>query len=247
MDGLPEHTVRVSARARRTRLVMSARDGLVVVVPRSRDVARVPDLLRRHSAWIERQSGRLEERRVHLAAASGPLPDRVVLPAVGRSFAVVLREGEGRGVVVRESPDSLRLTGDVSDEDAGKASLRRWSTRAARRLLVPRLLELADVTGGAPESVQIRAQRTRWGSCSASGTITLNRSLLYLTPELAEYVMLHELVHRSHLDHSPAYWRRLARFSPDHRRLRRELAGAWRLVPPWAVEPAGGGVEGMSR
>jgi predicted metal-dependent hydrolase len=79
----------------------------------------------------------------------------------------------------------------------------------------------------------MRLQRTRWGSCSAQRTVSLNAALLLLEPELVRYLMVHELCHLRCLDHSRRYWRLVERFEPDFRTLDRRLTDAWPLLPPW--------------
>jgi predicted metal-dependent hydrolase len=233
---LPEHSVRVSRRARRIRLTVTPRDGLVVVLPRESDRRRVPAVLRENAAWIERALARTAERRAHVAAAAEePLPTRIELPAVGLVFDVeywpVAATASAR---VTERDGSLSVDWPVGDDAAARAALRRWLSRAAKAHLVS-LLERISAEERLPFlRATVRAQRSRWGSCSRAGAISLNRSLLFLRPELARCVLVHELVHTRRHDHSPAFWALLRERVPEVDRLRRELRRAWRDVPAWA-------------
>ncbi len=237
-ETLPPHTVRVSRRARRIRLVVSPRDGLVVVLPRESDRRQVPGLLREHAGWIERAMARTAERREHLAtAADQPLPTRVELAAVGLSYDVEYWPvAAGVSARVNERAGRLSVNVPVGDDAAAREALRRWLSRAAKAHLVPMLEEVAAEQGLPFSRVTIRAQRSRWGSCSRAGAISLNRSLLLLRPELARCVMIHELVHTLRHDHSPAFWALMQERVPDVSRLRRELRSAWKQVPAWAEE-----------
>lgn len=96
-----------------------------------------------------------------------------------------------------------------------------WSD--ARRLLVDRLRELAARHGFQFNKVTVKNQRTLWGSCSHRNNINLNVNLLRLPEELRDYVILHELVHTRHKNHSRAFWRELDRFVGDAKRLQRYL------------------------
>jgi predicted metal-dependent hydrolase len=87
--------------------------------------------------------------------------------------------------------------------------------------------------GVEPGRLQIRCQRTRWGSCSRRGTISLNVCLLFQTPEVLRYLMIHELAHLRHMNHSARFWSDVARHEPDWRALDRELLQGWRRVPSW--------------
>ena len=93
----------------------------------------------------------------------------------------------------------------------------------AARQLPTRLLELASAHGFAVAGVSVRNQRTRWGSCSPSGRISLNWRLIQVPPAVCDYVLLHELTHLRHLNHSARFWRELARVCPHHGEARRWL------------------------
>jgi predicted metal-dependent hydrolase len=96
-----------------------------------------------------------------------------------------------------------------------------WSE--ARRLLVDRLRELAARHGFQFNKATVKNQRTLWGSCSHRNNINLNVNLLRLPEELRDYVILHELVHTLHKNHSRVFWRELDRFVGDAKRLQRRL------------------------
>ena len=113
--------------------------------------------------------------------------------------------------------------------------LRRWLLAHARHRLSPRLAALATETGLSYRRLQVRRQRTRWGSCSSTGTISLNGCLLFLTPGQARYLMVHELCHTRHMNHSAAFWSLVERFQPGARALDRELSQAWRRIPAWVM------------
>lgn len=104
-----------------------------------------------------------------------------------------------------------------------KAGLSPIDRKAARAHLVTRLDELATYHGLPYNRVSIRGQRSRWGSCSATNNISLNMKLLWLPTELQDYVLLHELVHTLHPDHSSRFWERLEQICPGARRSRRQL------------------------
>ncbi len=98
----------------------------------------------------------------------------------------------------------------------------------ARRLLIDRLRELAGRHGFQFNKVTVKNQRTLWGSCSPRNNINLNVNLLRLPDELRDYVILHELVHTRHKNHSRAFWHELDRIVGSGKRLQRQLR-AYRL------------------
>ena len=97
----------------------------------------------------------------------------------------------------------------------------------ARELVLSRLAHFNQQYGLAFARITIRDQKTRWGSCSQKGTLSFNYRLALLPPALADYVIVHELCHLAHLDHSQAFWKKVAEAIPEYAALKRQL----RTVP----------------
>ena len=79
----------------------------------------------------------------------------------------------------------------------------------------------------------MRAQRTRWGSCSNRKTISLNAKLLFIPEDLIRYALIHELCHTRRLDHSRKFWALVKQYETDYLVKDKRLRAAWRLVPAW--------------
>lgn len=232
----PDYTVRVSSRAKRVRLVVTPAEGLVVVVPRGFSQGRIPSVVREHAAWVERTLARTAERRAHLAArADAPVPESIEMPGIAVRWRVVLEPTAAAGVRGRVRDDTLTLTGQVADTPACLEAMRRAVARVARERL-PLMLGSAEAeTGWSAAKVTIRRQRSRWGSCTAAGHLSLNESLVFLPQHLVRYVMVHELAHTRRLDHSPAFWALVTAFDTEWKTARAQLHEAWRHVPAWAA------------
>ncbi|MFW5957899.1 MAG: M48 family metallopeptidase [Desulfosalsimonas sp.] len=93
------------------------------------------------------------------------------------------------------------------------------SRASARGIIVGRLEELAEKHGISYNKVFIRNQKTRWGSCSSRGNLSLNYRIALLPGELMDYVIIHELVHIRHHNHSPLFWAELDRLAGDAKAL----------------------------
>ena len=143
-----------------------------------------------------------------------------------------LVEIAGQGADEHAAERVLRITGTAGNGPL-RAALRTWLLRTANRLLAPRVAALAAATGVRYSQVSIRRQRSRWGSCSARGTISLNCCLLFQRPEVVDYLIVHELMHVKHMNHSARFWQAVERHCADWRALDRELVQGWRRVPRW--------------
>jgi len=160
-------------------------------------------------AWVEKQflSMRLQDSL---------LPDDesqavgTVLFRGRRVLARRVREDESLACFASQLDRGLSVTGS-SLRDAVETMLHRL----AKVELPEATFRLAKVHGFNPGRVTIRNQKTRWGSCSSTGAISLNWRLIQVPAFVRDYVILHELVHLDHLDHSTRFWERLAKACPN--------------------------------
>jgi predicted metal-dependent hydrolase len=98
-----------------------------------------------------------------------------------------------------------------------RPALERFYRRAARAEIAPRLDRATELAGASYRALDIRAQRTRWASCSSSGRMSFNWRLLLAPERVLEYVVWHEVCHLEILDHSPSFWALLADRWPGYR------------------------------
>jgi predicted metal-dependent hydrolase len=228
-----------SQRAKHVGLRLSRQAGLQVTVPRGVTLARVDAVVVAKSAWIIKHLTRFATMppALPVLSAPAPLPLAIELPALGEIWTVAYAQSEISGVRAHIlAPGELQLRGAVADEELCRRVLRLWLAQRAEMTLLPQLQELAIAAGFRYMRGQIRGQRTRWGSCSGRGTISLNWHLLFLTPEQVRYVLLHELCHTVELNHSPRFWRLLQQHQPDSEVLRQVMRRAWQDLPAWLHE-----------
>lgn len=238
--GLPSYTLRRSTRAKRVQLRYTAHEGLVVVVPASMPDFDPSEALRQRRDWIESATAEYAERRKRLTAdPASLLPTEVVFSATAEHWPVVYRTTSARATSARFERGEIVVRGPDADMHARLRALRRWLQREASVRLLPMLESESFRTGITPTRVGIRGQRARWGGCSATGSITLNRCLLFLPQELVRAVVLHELAHVSHPNHSAAFWAVLLRLDPEAHAHDASIRDARDSIPPWAEPGAG--------
>jgi predicted metal-dependent hydrolase len=112
-------------------------------------------------------------------------------------------------------------------------ALKRWLKSLAKKEYAPRLKALSDLSGNGYSNLHVRGQRTCWGSHSSTGTISLNYCLMFLNPENLRYVMIHELCHARHMNHSARFWRHVQQFEPNYKTLDKDLNSSWKRIPTW--------------
>lgn len=124
------------------------------------------------------------------------------------------------------------------DPAAWRHLLRQWLKQRAAAVLSPRLAAEAARHDFRYTALSVRFQRTRWGSCSTRGVISLNVGLLFQPADVVTYLLCHELAHTRHMDHSARFWNCVAACEPRWRELDAALCRGWNLVPEWVLENA---------
>ena len=233
---LPQYTIRESVRAKHVIIKASLHNGLVVVVPKGFDQRQVPQILSGKRQWIERALARIEQKKVVLAADwHGGLPERIRLNAINKELLIDYQQGAPSQVTLAvQGERRLLISGDIGDLSLVRTVLRRFMISKAKVDLIAWLQSLADEHGFVVNKVSVRLQKTRWGTCSFQGAISLNAKLLFLPHDLVDYVMIHELCHTVHHNHSPDFWQLVEEHMPRAETMRCRLRDdAWRFIPAW--------------
>ena len=233
---LPNFGVRHSPRAKNLRLKVTREAGLLVVVPKGYDEKKIPALLKQKRIWIADALRRVGETRRFLEPQPVVhLPDTVQLVALGETWPVMYREGESHtGIRLRADKGILVVSGSDLKRDAVIGKLKDWLRTKVREGLFPLAEKLAGRHHLKLGGLMVKSQRTRWASCSAQRNLALNTKLLFLSPDLVRYALIHELCHTVHMNHGPEFWRLVAAHEPSYKALDQTLRDAWKAVPPWA-------------
>ena len=227
-DRSDQWSVRTSRRARRLSVRVYPGGRVEIVTPPGASPIVVQRFIGEHRQWIDERV----QAFAGMVVADTSLPDTIVLPAIDRRCAVqyVDRAGATR---VQLDGATLVVAGPLKDRRTIALALRRWLCELAALYLGGFLEEVATAVQLPFNRVQIRRQRTRWGSCSATRTISLNACLLFLDVAVVRYLMIHELCHTREMNHSPRFWSLVAAHEPNYRALDRALLGGWQQVPWW--------------
>lgn len=230
MQGSLAYHWRRSPRAKSLQLRITPWQGVEVVIPRHVSRERARAFVARHRQWIRDTWTRMREQMVD---ADLTLPSAIEMRAIDERWDVRYRSRGGGRARVTTTGSTLTVHYDGHDEQAARKALRRWLMERARSHFEEYLPHICRATGFSFKKLQIRGQASRWGSCSSHKTLSLNYKLLFLEPELVRYLIIHELAHTRHLDHSPRFWRLVEEFEPQCRELDQELGESWRDVPAW--------------
>lgn len=236
--------LRHSRRARRVAVRVGLGGQVELVVPRGVSDQQAWAFLDSRAEWVRHHVAR---RRNALPPAAEFPPRALTIPLLAETWRIFQSGGAGRarlvvsdattgpGLAARGGVLELRGQGTSSD---WRRCLLAWLRRRALATLGARLREEATRHGFTFSKLSIRHQRTRWGSCSVRGTISLNLALLFQPADVVRYLLCHELAHTRHMNHSHRFWRCVAACEPRWRELDAALLQGWRHVPRWMLEPA---------
>ncbi|MDX8403619.1 MAG: SprT family zinc-dependent metalloprotease [Mariprofundaceae bacterium] len=225
----------MSKRARHARIVVRPDMSVEVVLPEGVSKQRAVALLQEKKAWVERSLKRFGEHAepTNLQLSSS-FPQQVYFESIGLRMPVSYRQTDSERVRITDTGLELQVSGNTEDETMVKAALQRWLKHKAKSHL-PLILEaLAKQHGFCYRKVSLRLQKSRWGSCSRAGNISLNAKLLFLPQELMRYVLLHELAHLKHMNHSETFWSVVSQCDADYLHHRKKMKRTFCWIPTWA-------------
>lgn len=235
MSRLPPYRIRTSRRARRARVRVTPWAEVEVVLPLGFDPAQVPHFLLQHHQWLNRTLARVIQRR-GVNQSSDKLPQAAHLAALNENWRIRYRDKAPQRKCLYEADRAANeITLASRDKVQVRQALHNWLTQRAKDTMLPWLHALSRELGLAFTRASIRCQKTRWGSCSARHNINLNRNLLFLSDDAVRYLMVHELCHTVHLNHSAHFWELVATIEPRYREWEAQLRDADRHVPLWAL------------
>ncbi len=205
-----------SARAKRLRLSVTAR-GVTVTLPKGTRSAEGERFLQQNAQWLLQQVEKIEKHR----QSARSLPENVVFyRGVPTPIQIIQEPGRQSRMRVDLINGRLIVRVPTGTRTSPRALVEPCLKAQARHELEALLIKEAARMGVSPKKLTIRDQRTRWGSCSASGTISLNWRLIMAPPEVMTYVVIHELAHMLQANHSSAFWAVVARYAPNYKESR---------------------------
>lgn len=208
--------------------------GLTVRAPLRASHTVIESVLREKTRWILQK---LSDRAVRVDSTPRVhWQDGSSMPFLGGELQLRLHPQAPRtGELLSIGPQRwvLHLRADVeASAEQVRAVVAAWWLRHARQLLTERLQHYAPAMGVQWRSLRLSNARTRWGSAKADGSIMLNWRLLHYRLPVLDYVVIHELAHLRHMDHSPRFWAVVESVCPDYLQLRQALK---QPCPDWAI------------
>lgn len=201
---------------RRTIALILERDGsLTVRAPKRATLLDIHGFIAEKTDWILRSREKLKAMVAH--------PKKEFVD--DERFLFLGDEYELR--LVPPQRPALKFDGgftlSTSASDRGEAAFTKWYKTQAMTVFTERVYHYATLHGFEPKQVKVNSAKTRWGSCTSSGTINFTWRLVMAPLEIIDYVVLHELAHLKVKNHSPRFWKLVEKICPDFKRQRKWL------------------------
>lgn len=216
--GRVTYRLKRSKRRRTVGLKLDPEHGLVVYCPQSVSLRRLEEVLHHNSKWIREKSRQAEARRATMPQVRWTPGARLPFKGVHYPLELLFHAGK-RELLLIDGRLQLILPAKVSaclSEEELREQMHLSFRAAARETIEARVAFFERVVGFQPRSIRIKGQKTRWGSCSARGILNFNWRLILAPPPVLDYVVVHELCHLAHLDHSRRFWARVGAVLPAY-------------------------------
>lgn len=224
------YTLVRSSRAKRLSIKIGERSGLEVVIPLRGSLSHVPRFLREKELWILRHLRDIETKK----AAKPQLKDgaRVTVLGIRKTIRLYptrkpkphVKEARAlkyaQDVAYYDEPEILVYANSITD---ARTALEKHFRKQAKPHFTRRTTELADEMGVTFNRVTIKGQKSRWGSCSREKNLNFNWRLVFVSLEISDSIIYHELAHTVHLNHGKRFYTLLEKHCPNHKKLSQQL------------------------
>lgn len=219
-----EWQVRRSPRRKTLSLCVYSDNRVVVAAPEGVSKREITCFVERKSDWVRKRLTLNRERQEKRLAREFVSGERLFY--LGAEQTLEICEGERAGVFLEEGRILVRLGPEISGVSRApfvRRVLMTWYGQMAQRKISERVRYYMRIIGVTPRSVRIKVLRSRWGSCSAKGCVNFAWNIIMAPEPVLDYLVVHELCHMVHLDHSAEYWNLVGSVIPDHRERRKWL------------------------
>lgn len=214
------YTIRESKRAKRISMRVDIKKGLEVVYPAGVKKPSAEEILTQNSSWVLEMVGRLETRLETRFAREYQHGEIFRYLGEDRTLNII-QKTHGKTITVNLTDTSLDVSlpseAKPTDTDILQDAIEKFYRTQAKNFLPKRTYEIATQLGYEVNRVVIKNQKTRWGSCSTNKNINLNLRLMMTPHDAIDYIIIHELCHLTHMDHSKAFWNLVGTHCPRYK------------------------------
>lgn len=215
-----EYSIRKSKRAKRINMKIDVNKGLEVIYPIGINQPTASEILQQNQAWVLATLDKMQSRKdsqVQRRYAQGE-----IFRYLGEDKHLnLIEKSHGKRISVTLADDTLDVSlppnVNKNDTEAIRDAIEKFYRKQAKGYLGQRTQDIADKLGFDYNRITIKHQKTRWGSCSTNKNLNFNLRLMMAPPDGIDYIIIHELCHLVHMNHSKAFWNLVASYCPEYK------------------------------
>lgn len=208
-------------RSRVIKIRADVEKGIVVMLPvraRTQDAQR---FVEQQYEWVVKQWHRIQKQREKFSDVMQPFLEKNTIVYLGREYQLIVDVGKRHWPPVVIEDDAIVV--QCLQADLAEKILERWYRQQARAVISGAIELYRAQMGVQYESLAIKDQKTRWGSCSSKGNLNFSWRLILAPKDVLDYVVIHELAHLKEMNHSKRFWMIVERFCPWYKRAEKWL------------------------
>ncbi|MTI66017.1 MAG: M48 family metallopeptidase [Firmicutes bacterium] len=218
-----EVIIDVIYRARKTlEIQMKSSKNIRILSPKGLKKEKIIDIIENKKQWIIKKIHELEiiEKRLskRIFQTGG------IFLYLGKEYKLELNFKENFDTIkIKLKNEKLNIYTYTTDENILKDALKKWYKEKALKLITSRINEYIFKINRKARKIKVKEQKSRWGSCSSKGDLFFNYKIVMAPIEIIDYIVVHELCHLVHLNHSKKYWELVKNVLPDYKMYRQWL------------------------
>lgn len=198
-------------RAQHIKIKITPAGEVIVVAPRDCPTFFINRFVNQHQDWIEENLAKVTK-----IMASRPIKNEAEILVFGKTYQKIIGSRDEYPLGVHIKDDRLIITPVSQTATSIDKSLTQFLKSTAEKYITPRVQLLAKKMGTDYQSLSFKNQKTRWGSCSSLGNLNFNWQLVHSPPAVIDYVLIHELAHRTQMNHSADFWEIVKKYDPEY-------------------------------
>lgn len=211
-----QYTHRPHPRAKSIKLSLEADGTLIVSSPKRTSINRIEKFIKEKESWIKAQQKKIKENSFHVVTNDRvwlfgqPLDKKVIVTPNKKGVKFEIKQ-EGKTLIIQTTNCNNSKKSQLSEK------LNKFLKAKARAYFEPKTKHLSKKMSVDYNRIYLREQKTRWGSCSSKKNLNFNWRLVHFETLLIDYVIIHELAHLRHRNHSAEFWELVNQFDPDYK------------------------------
>lgn len=207
---------KIHSRSRSIKLKIEKDGQLVVVTPPKINKGQIEDFIQKNVYWIQKTQTKISD---NLA-----ITDEKV-QVFGKWYLIEKMHTDLIPVGVKVYGEKILINSAKNNptNQEIKKKIDQFIKNTAEKYIIPRTFQIGQKMNIEFKNIILRQQKTRWGSCSSTLTLSFNWRLVHYPTHIIDYVIIHELSHIIHMNHSDKFWALVGKYDPEHRQHRNWL------------------------